>query len=161
MTSFSVVIPTYNCLSFLKLALDSVFNQSFPASEVIVIDNCSTDGTREYLESLTHINLNVISFSNKGIIAASRNIGIRASTSDWICFLDADDLWHVDKLLSLSSSISLHPEVDVFCHNEYILKHNRLAGHLLHGPSSPNMARSLLLLGNRLSTSALYQIILP
>ena len=94
-----------------------------------MIDNCSTDGTREYLESLTHINLNVISFPIKELLQLLgiwySGIYIRLDLLS-----DADDLWHVDKLLSLSGSISLHPEVDVFCHNEYILKHNRIAGHL-------------------------------
>ncbi|MBR5130206.1 MAG: glycosyltransferase family 2 protein [Alphaproteobacteria bacterium] len=86
----SVIIPCYNVENFLKECLDSVFKQTFQDFEVICIDDCSSDKTKEILEQYVH-NIQVIhNPENKGQ-AESRNIGINQAKGDFIYFLDSDD----------------------------------------------------------------------
>lgn len=89
---FSIIIPTYNRENFLQLAIDSVRNQYFTDWECIVIDDGSTDHTRELIESIQKADERIKYFyqENKERSAA-RNHGIRESTGNYICFLDSDD----------------------------------------------------------------------
>jgi GT2 family glycosyltransferase len=88
---FSIVIPTYNRLSLLQRTLASVRKQSNADFEVIIIDDGSTDGTREWLASNGEFP-RVIKQSNRGP-GAARNVGARAAQGDYVAFLDSDDLW--------------------------------------------------------------------
>jgi hypothetical protein len=90
MPLFSVVIPTYNRRALLENALQSVWNQTFTDYEVIVVDDGSTDGTREYLTSLAGVT--VLTQENRGP-GAARNLAIRQAEGRYIAFLDSDDLW--------------------------------------------------------------------
>jgi glycosyltransferase involved in cell wall biosynthesis len=92
----SVVIPTYNCSSYLKEAVDSVLNQTYRNYEVLVVDDGSSDGTRCTLEPYLDT-INYIYQENRGAPAA-RNTGIRAATGEFIALLDADDVWLPEKL---------------------------------------------------------------
>jgi glycosyltransferase involved in cell wall biosynthesis len=94
----SVVIPTFNRAHTLLKTLDSVFDQSHPPREVIVVDDGSSDSTLSLLESYKHFIRIVRLESNRGVSYA-RNRGIKQSKAPWIAFLDSDDTWHRDKLL--------------------------------------------------------------
>lgn len=94
----SIVIPSYNHGDFISSALQSVFNQTYTNWEVIIVDNYSTDKTKEVISKFVDDRVYFIQNHNNGIIAISRNVGIRASKGDWIAFLDSDDLWHNTKL---------------------------------------------------------------
>ena len=87
----SVVIPTYNHARYLARALQSVLDQTYTNWEAIVIDNHSTDNTDEVMASFADSRITLLKIHNNGVIAASRNIGIRAANSEWITFLDSDD----------------------------------------------------------------------
>ena len=87
----SVVIPTFNRCVLLKRALDSVFKQTVFPSEVLVIDNGSTDETYQMITSNFPC-VKYIKEDKKGV-SASRNKGIFYSKSSWIAFLDSDDVW--------------------------------------------------------------------
>ena len=89
----SVVIPTYNHAKFLGKALESVIYQTYRNWEVIVIDNKSTDGTRQVIENYKDPRIQYFKISNDGIIAKSRNLGINVAKGEWIAFLDSDDWW--------------------------------------------------------------------
>lgn len=93
----SVIIPCFNGLKFIKDTLESVFIQSYPNLEVIVIDDGSTDGSYEYLLSLDYENFIVKKNIGKGACAA-RNYGFELSTGNYIQYLDADDLISPDKI---------------------------------------------------------------
>jgi glycosyltransferase involved in cell wall biosynthesis len=88
---FSVIIPTYNRLNFLKKAIRSVFAQTHASYEVVVVDDGSTDGTYEYLMSLGS-RIRTLHQKNKGP-AAARNLGVQGALGTYLAFLDSDDIW--------------------------------------------------------------------
>ncbi len=95
-TSVSVVIPCYNTAQFLPAAVDSVLAQTEPVEEILVVDDGSSDNTRE-VASRYGSKIKYVFQKNKGL-AAARNTGIRESNSDWVAFLDADDWWMPEKI---------------------------------------------------------------
>ncbi len=151
---FSVVIPTYNCADLLKIAIDSVLNQSARDFEIIVIDNNSVDNTQEVLKCYSDERLKVFSINNNGIIASSRNKGIQKSKGKWISFLDSDDYWVEDKLKKVKECIQVNPNYILVCHNENQVINGVVDKPLYYGPASSNMYEKLLFQGNCLSTSA-------
>ena len=102
---FSVIIPTYNQASFLEASLRAVFQQTFKNYEIIVIDNHSSDNTtslvKRYKKKIIYKKIN-----NNGIIAKSRNLGIKLAKGKWIAFLDSDDYWSKDKLKITGSEVN-------------------------------------------------------
>ncbi len=109
----SVVIPVYNGQSFLKTAIDSVLHQTYPAHEVIVIDDGSTDGSAKILKSYGD-KIIYKKIVNSGISEA-RNAGIALVTGDYVAFLDHDDFWFKDKLAEQAKVVMKHPKVGVIC----------------------------------------------
>lgn len=109
---FSVVIPTYNRGAVIMDTLDSVFAQTRPVDEVIVVDDGSTDDTADRLAPVMD-RITYLRQDNAGVSAA-RNTGIRAATGDWICFLDSDDVWLPDRMAVLVRDLAeAGPEVTV------------------------------------------------
>jgi glycosyltransferase involved in cell wall biosynthesis len=94
----TVVIPTYNHARFLGDALRSVLDQTFTDWEAIVIDNHSQDNTDDVVASFADPRIKLLKIQNNGVIAASRNMGVRAAKGEWIAFLDSDDRWTPNKL---------------------------------------------------------------
>lgn len=151
---FSVVIPTYNCADFLRRALKSVEQQTFQDFEVIVVDNASTDHTDQVLQEYPSMQLKVMTIHNNGVIAASRNHGIRSSSGRWVAFLDSDDAWLPEKLASVKQAIEADSKVILVCHDERVVENGK-PGRILHyGPATTQMYERLLFGGNALSTSA-------
>ncbi len=94
--SISVVIPAYNSAGFIGSAIESVLSQTLPATEVIVVDDGSSDNTAEVVSKYP-APVRLIRQANGGP-AAARNHGIREAVGDWIGLLDADDAWLPTKL---------------------------------------------------------------
>ncbi len=107
----SVIIPTYNNAHFLPQTLDSVLEQTYQEFEVIVIDDGSTDDTETVIEPYRE-RIRYLKKANGGPSAA-RNLGIQYAKGEFIAFLDADDLWHSDKLALQIAFFQTHPEVGV------------------------------------------------
>jgi glycosyltransferase involved in cell wall biosynthesis len=93
----SVVIPAYNAASTIGQTLDSVFSQTFRDFEVVVVDDGSTDQTRDVVAGYGG-RIRVLTKVNEAKPAATRNIGVRAARGELVAFLDADDWWREDKL---------------------------------------------------------------
>jgi len=91
----SVVIPTYNRYEFLKRAIESLYAQTHQPSEIIIVDDGSTDKTSQIIQDFP--NLVYIYQKNSGVSSA-RNRGIKDASYDWIAFLDSDDEWDKNKL---------------------------------------------------------------
>jgi len=99
--SVSVVIPSYNCASYLPRALDSVLAQHYPAEriEVLVVDDGSRDDSAAIAGDYAQRDRRIqVLMQPNGGPAAARNRGIRASHGELIAFLDADDCWQPDKI---------------------------------------------------------------
>ena len=94
--SISCVIPVFNGERFLADSLDSVLAQTHPPSEIIVVDDGSTDGTPAIAARYSHAVL--YSRQDRAGAAAARNRGITMASGQLVAFLDADDLWHEHKL---------------------------------------------------------------
>ncbi|KJU82099.1 glycosyltransferase-like protein, family 2 [Candidatus Magnetobacterium bavaricum] len=94
----SVIMPTYNHGHFIGEAIESVLNQTYKYLELIIIDNYSKDNTENIIHYFGDSRIKYIKFHNQGIIGASRNVGIRMASGEYIAFLDSDDFWLPEKL---------------------------------------------------------------
>jgi glycosyltransferase involved in cell wall biosynthesis len=118
---FSVIVPTYNRKSFLKIAIRSVLEQSFDDYELIIVDDGSSDGTKKMLQAASfkpQANIKYFYQENKGP-AAARNCGIKQAKAEFICFLDTDDRFRKDKLKITYEYIKKYPPYKIF-HTEEI-----------------------------------------
>ncbi|MBU0664711.1 MAG: glycosyltransferase family 2 protein [Proteobacteria bacterium] len=119
MTAISVIIPTYNREKFLGRAIRSVLRQTIACSEILVIDDGSTDHTAALVYSLREHSTIPIHFfyqENRGP-AAARNLGIHRAQSELVAFLDSDDHWRKDKLAQQQKAMEESPG--------YLISHTR------------------------------------
>lgn len=99
----SIIIPLYNAENYILETLESLKNQTYDNIEVIIVDNASTDNSLSIAQKMSSdfkYFLIVKSEVNSGGPAKPRNIGINKASGEYIAFLDSDDLWHEDKLLT-------------------------------------------------------------
>lgn len=99
--TFSVIMPVFNAVRTLNESVLSVLNQTFSDFELIIVDDCSVDGSRESIQRFAEMDDRVRTIfleCNSGV-ANARNAAIRCSKGSYISFLDADDVWMRDKLL--------------------------------------------------------------
>lgn len=106
--TYSVIIATYNRCAYALDAIRSVVDQTFPALEIIVVVDGSTDGTSDAVRA-AFPNIKLIEQPNRGPSIA-HNAGIAAASGEWICFLDDDDMWHREKLSCTNDYLAKHPE---------------------------------------------------
>ncbi len=99
----SVVIPLYNARDYLKYAVDSVLDQTLKGVEVIVVDDCSTDGSLELCRELYGSNdrVRILQQPKNGGPGAARNTGIRSASGEYVAFVDSDDGLLPDTLRNL------------------------------------------------------------
>ena len=97
----SVVINCFNQAKYLKRAIDSVTSQSYKNIEIVIVDDGSTDNTKQVAQNIKKQveNLEYVHTDNKGLPSA-RNLGLKHCKGDWIQFLDADDWLHPEKFTS-------------------------------------------------------------
>src|SRR5919205_4589183 len=91
-----VIIPVYNGESYVAEAIESILDQTYRPAEVIVVDDGSTDNTAEVVKRFGDV-VQYHHQPNRGA-GAARNRGVELSHGEFLAFLDADDLWHKDKL---------------------------------------------------------------
>jgi glycosyltransferase involved in cell wall biosynthesis/O-antigen/teichoic acid export membrane protein len=92
----SVIVPAYNSARYIRQAIESVLAQTYPALDIIVVDDGSTDATREIVSEFEP-RVRVLRQANAGA-AAARNLALKCATGDYVAFLDADDFWHPRKI---------------------------------------------------------------
>ena len=107
----SVIIPAYNAERFIPQAIQSVLEQTYQSYEIIVVDDGSTDKTKDILKEFED-KVCCIYQENQGPSAA-RNAGIKISQGRYICFLDADDIWTPDKLEVQVEFLECHPDISL------------------------------------------------
>ena len=91
----TVVIPTYNRYELLKRAIGSVLVQTQPVSEIIVVDDGSTDSSSQIKRDFPSI---IYIYQKNNGVSSARNLGIKKAKNEWIAFLDSDDTWHSKKI---------------------------------------------------------------
>ena len=96
----SIITPTYNCGEFIAETIESVLRQSFEKWEMIIVDDCSTDNTKNVVKRYSEIDERIKYYKlEKNVGAAeARNYAMNIATGIYMAFLDSDDLWSEDKL---------------------------------------------------------------
>lgn len=160
MPRVSVIITTYNRASMLGEAINSVLSQQYTDLELIVVDDGSTDETKEVLSLYTpHL---TYTYQEHQGVSAARNRGVECAQGDYLAFLDSDDLWLPNKLYVQMKFMENHPNA-LICYTEEIWirrgmrvnpmkKHKKYSGMIFEyclplciiSPSSVLIARSLL-----------------
>lgn len=113
--TFSVIMPVYNCRQWIREAVISVLAQTEQDFELIVVDDCSTDGSVEAISDLVSrdCRIRLIRRTTNGNAATARNTGLEVSTGSLIAFLDADDLWLPTRLSSHLTVFKAYPEASM------------------------------------------------
>jgi len=148
----SVIMPTYNHAKFIGKAIGSVLNQTHKNLELIIIDNYSVDNTEEIVKSFNDQRIKYIKFMNNGVIAASRNNGLKIAKGEWACFLDSDDWWYPKKLETVQEYTS---GSDIIYHNlDIFTLHGKSFRKIKGRKLKPPVFVDLMIKGNALSSSS-------
>ena len=137
----SAVINNYNYARYLPDAIESALDQTYGRTEIVVVDDGSTDASREIIAEYGS-RVHAVLKSNGGQ-ASAFNAGVAAARGDIICFLDADDVWHRDKVARVVEALATHPQTVWLRHALAIVDQDRRQT------------------GDRLATSATTEIIPP
>jgi GT2 family glycosyltransferase len=111
----SIIIPTYNCARFIKQALNSALAQAYTDSEILVVDDGSTDDTKSIVDRYGQ-KVRYLYQNNKGVSSA-RNLALSKATGEFIAYLDADDAWYPQKLERQVAFLDANKECG-FVHSE-------------------------------------------
>lgn len=97
----SIIVPVYNAEQFIRQTIDCVQAQTYTDWELLLVDDCSCDKSREYIQekSSTDKRVKLVSLEKNGGAAEARNRGVKQACGQYICYLDADDIWLPDKLI--------------------------------------------------------------
>ena len=143
---FSIIMPVYNREYFLEKSIESVVSQTYPHFELIVVDDGSTDRSRQIINSMIVNNPNInIHYYRKenGERGAARNYGADRAKGDYLNFFDSDDLLYPQHLFTANQLLNKHSEVDWF-HLSYDIK-NEMSELLKAGPSFRKKPNRLLI----------------
>jgi glycosyltransferase involved in cell wall biosynthesis len=112
MPTISIIVPVYNAQNTILETIASVRAQTFTDFESIVVDDGSSDRTLELLQNIQDSRIKLVTYENGGVSVA-RNRGISLATSEYLAFIDADDLWTPDKLELQLAALQQHPSAGV------------------------------------------------
>lgn len=150
--STTVVLPVYNGERYIMESLRSVLSQTRPADDVVVVDDGSTDGTSRLVKSCGG-RVRLIRQENQGV-AAARNHGIREARTTWVALLDADDVWHREKLERFSEAIGVFGRMGFFYSGATQIDQAGRPERRLTVPASSGWVRERLLRRNFIVTSS-------
>ncbi|GEM_PF-1974549 len=146
----SVIIPAYNAAHFLPRSIQSILDQTVPVYEIIVVDDGSTDNTREVVAAYIANHGDRVRYiyqENKGLSGA-RNTAMHAATGDWIGILDADDEWLPTKHQRVQELLAEHPDARFIYHPSVMIYPNR---RFVRPVLDPDHLWPDMRLGNRIS----------
>ncbi len=130
----SIVMPAYNTARYIKEAVKSVINQTYKNWELIIIDDCSPDNTKEIVQSFSDSRIKYILNSQNSGALVSRNNAIEASSGKFIAFLDSDDVWKEDKLEKQINFMQQNNFSFTCTHYELIDEHSKKLNILTTAP---------------------------
>lgn len=122
----SAIIPTYNRIDMIASAVDSVLAQTYPAVEVLVVDDGSTDGSVAFLSKRYGEKIKVLEVPHGGAPAAV-NAGVRSARGEFVAFLDSDDFWLPKKIEKQIDHLESRPECDIcYCNGSFDFGHKQI-----------------------------------
>lgn len=139
----SVIIPVYNCASFINRTIESVLHQDIPL-EIIVVDDCSEDGIDNVMENYKNFE-NIIYFKNeinKGV-SITRNIGVELARGKYIAYLDADDWWADGKIKKQIDLMEKNNAVLSYTGRQLVTHDGIITDKYIHVPRSVNYNKLL------------------
>jgi len=132
----SVIIPSYNRAHYIKETIDSILAQTYKNFEIIVIDDGSSDNTREVLEAYKD-RISYFYQENQGV-ASTRNRGVEEARGEYVSFLDCDDIWFPEKLEKQIEYVNEHPHVALVCAEVHIINSDgKFVKHVKRDESLP------------------------
>lgn len=154
----SAVITAYNRPDFLEKSLASVLAQTYPLSQIIIVDDCSPTSLIHLLEKIKDPRIEYVRLEENSGANVARNIGIQKSTSEWVAFLDDDDAWYPEKIdkqmhivksrfiACVTSYSDMYSKQNAATFNESIVSQQRLKnGNPYCGTSGLIVKRSILI----------------
>lgn len=142
MPFFSVIIPTYNRVHLIGKTIKSVLDQTFKNWELIVIDDGSTDNTKQVLQKFSDSRIRYI-YQDNAERSAARNNGIKHATGEWICFLDSDDEYLSNHLAMLHKYILNEPEPALIATGIKRVSESGEQERLLPNPKTENILKEI------------------
>lgn len=125
----SVILPVYNCESYIKDAIESILDQTYKNLELIVVDDGSTDNSIKIIERFASPSVKIIRQENLKA-AAARNSGIKVARGEYFAFLDSDDLWVANKLeLQMERAVQPGAPDMIFGYVKEFSGHNPMLTH--------------------------------
>jgi glycosyltransferase involved in cell wall biosynthesis len=149
----SVVVPCYNCKETIDESITSILRQTLQPAEILLVDDASRDGTLDVLCSYASMHpdmVRVIELTENAGPGVARNAGWNAAKHPWIAFLDADDLWHSQKLEIQWNWLALNPLFVLCGHKSQLIDESINSDPVFYG-SSPLTLRGMLI-SNKLPT---------
>ncbi|MGB3405555.1 MAG: glycosyltransferase [Microcoleaceae cyanobacterium] len=141
----SVIIPVYNGETTICETIQSVLNQTYSNFELLIINDGSTDNTLEMISSFEDSRIQVFSYENAGQ-GASRNRGLKQAKGEYVSFIDADDLWTVEKLEDQITALQQYPEAAVaYSWTDYVTELGEFISHAPQRLYQGNVYARLLL----------------
>lgn len=117
MTTLSIIIPLFNKATYVASTLQSLIPQLAPGDEIVIVDDKSTDDSRNIVAALTRDNVRLIQLLENDGPATARNAGAAQARGEYLLFFDADDMSHPQMLEVLKQCIAKHPHASVFTFN--------------------------------------------
>lgn len=143
----SIITPVYNLKKYITEAMDCVREQSFTDWELLLVEDCSTDGTeemiREYLARTGETRIRLIRCEQNGGAARARNRGLQEARGRWIAFLDGDDLWETGKLERQLRFMQEQEAAFGFTGYEFADENGRGLGKIVRVPRTLNYKEAL------------------
>ncbi|MBO5031627.1 MAG: glycosyltransferase family 2 protein [Lachnospiraceae bacterium] len=146
----SIVVPVYNAEKFLEETIGCVQAQTYTKWELLLVDDCSTDGSRALIETKEKEDgrIRLVAQRENGGAAKARNRGIKEAAGQYLCFLDADDIWLPDKLGTevevLRTIQKMNPQAGfVFMGYEFADESGRGLGKIVHVPEQITYRQAL------------------
>ena len=129
----SIIIPIYNCAEYISDCIESIIHQSYSNIEIIIVNDGSSDDSLSICKKYEKKDDRIIIINNKNNgVSYSRNCGIKKSSGEYICFIDADDWIHknyIEKLVDCiknNNDIAMCNYISAYCHNQIINKYNNI-----------------------------------
>lgn len=111
--NYSFIMATFNGSRYIKEAIDSVTSQISAEDEIIVVNDKSTDNTQLVLETIKNEQIKLINLPNNIGAAGARNEGLKLAKSDYVVFLDSDDLWEEGIYPLINKTLTANPHIDI------------------------------------------------